>query len=853
MKRFFFFVLFGVIIVSSLNAQPWMDAKYLGKDRSQANFFDIQKAFYKYWGDRSYENPKDKKNESEVGGYTQFKRWEYFMEPLSYPDGKLPQPLKYWDEYQKFLDGNITEKKSVLANSWTPLGMINWTNGNSGYSPGNGRINAIAIDPNNSNILYIGSPSGGVWKSIDGGATWNTTFDYTPRIGVSTIVIDKNNSSNIYIGTGDRDAGDCAGIGVMKSTDAGATWNNTALTGTIVCRMLINPQNSHSLIAACTNGMWKSYNAGATWTKWSGSSVQFFDVEYKPGDSTVVYATTASSFYKSTDGGKTYAKITSVLPTGGTRYEIAVAPSNPAYVYLVASNSGYTFGGLYRSTDSGTTFSSRSTTPNIFDYATDGSGTNGAGWYDLSIVVSPTNANEIYVGSINQWKSTDGGASWINLTDWTYPPATAGQYTHCDIHELIYPTGGNKLYTGTDGGIYYTTDGGTSWTNISAGLGITQCYKLGGTELDANLLIAGAQDNGVIKYSGSPTWTQLYGADGFESAIDFTNKNIVYGEVYNGSLMKSTDGGDNWATDIQPSGQSGAWCTPYLIHPTNHNLLYIGFNDVYKSTDGGTGWTAISSSLCSSSLTTLASAPSNSSYVYAAYNSSLYVTTNGGTNWATKTPSASMYITGIVVDETNPAKLWICGTGTSTSKVYLSTNAGTSWTDITGNLTNLGFNCIIHQKDASDGLYLGTEVGVFYKDSTMTNWLSFNDYLPVVRVTDFEINYTAGLIRASTYGRGVWESQLYTTVNVNENELNNSLSIFPIPAKDKFNVILNLKTEKNIKFTLFDATGRLVKSIELGHLKNINYSFDISSLVEGTYFIKVEAGDSYIVKKVSKI
>jgi len=858
MKRISFFILLSVCIVSSVNAQPWLDSTYLGKTKSQAGFFDIQKAFYKYWGDKSFENPNDKAEESEIGGYTQFKRWEYFMEPLSYPDGILPLPLKYWNEYQKFIINESAEKKrSVLTNNWTPLGMTNWVNGNSGYSPGNGRINAITIDPNNASVIYVGSPSGGLWKSNNGGATWNTTFDYLPRIGVSTIVVDKNNSNIVYIGTGDRDAGDCDGIGIMKSTDAGATWNMTGMnntsTGYVVCRMLINPLNSNSLIAATSSGIWKSCNAGATWTNWAGSTAKYYDVEYKPGDTTVVYTTTSNSFYKSIDGGKTFTKITSTLPTGSTRYEIAVAPSNPNYVYLVASNSSYTFGGLYRSTDSGASFSVKSTTPNIFDYATDGSGSSGQGWYDLSIVVSPTNAEEIYVGSINQWKSTNGGINWTNLTDWTYPPATAGQYTHCDEHELIYPAGGSNLYTGTDGGIYYSSNGGLAWTNISSGLGITQFYKMGGTEADANLIVAGAQDNGVVKYSGSSTWTQLYGADGFESVIDFTNKNVIYSEVYNGSLMKSTDGGDNWATDIQPAGQTGAWCTPYIVHPKNHNLLYMGFNDVYKTNDGASNWTAISSGLSSNSLTTLVSAPTDSNYIYAGYESSLYITTNGGTNWVTKTPNSSMYITGIIVDDKNPSKLWICGTGSSTSKVYMSKDAGNSWVDITGNLTNLGFRCITHQKDANDGLYLGTEVGVFYKDSSSTNWVSYNSNLPDVRVTDFEINYTTGLIRAATYGRGVWESQLYNTVNVNENELNNSLSIYPVPTKDKFNVLLNFKTEKNIRLTLFDVTGRLVKSIVLGNLKNINYLFDISGLVEGTYFIKVEAGDSYIVKKVSKI
>ena len=861
MKKITFLVLLIGISILSVKAQPWMDSIYLGKNKSGANFYDIQKAFYKYWGNKPVKNLKNEDNEgkeSELGGYFQFKRWEYQTAPKAYPDGVLPSPLKYWNEYLKF---SATEKKpeqAKLTNTWTPLGLLNWTCGNSGYSPGNGRINAITVDPNNANVIYIGAPAGGVWKSVDGGTTWNTTSDYMPHLGVSTIAVDHNNSNIVYIGTGDRDAGDCPGIGILKSTDAGATWHMTGMdnstSGVAVCRMLINPQNSNSIIAACGDGMWKSVNAGTSWTKWSGSNVQFYDVEFKPGDTTIVYATTGGAFYKSTNGGSTYTNITSGLPTSCDRYEIAVTAANSAYVYLVASNySDDTFKGLYRSINSGTSFLTQSTSPNILGYATDGSDNSGQGWYDLSIAASPTNANEIYVGSINQWKSTNGGVNWTNLTDWTYPPSVSGQYTHCDIHELIYPAGGTKIYTGTDGGAFYTTNAGSTWTNISSGLGISQCYAMGGTESNASLIVAGMQDNGINKYTGSSTWSQLYGADGFVCAVDFSNSNTLYAEVYNGSLMKSTDGGNNWNTDVQPSGQYGAWCTPYIIHPTNHNLLFMGFGDVYKSTNGTTSWTAISSGLCPDNITSIASAPSNANYIYAAYNSDLYVTTNGGTSWATKTPNSSMSITSITVDNNNPSKLWICGTGSSSSNVYVSTNAGNSWTDITGNLTNLGFNCIVHQKNAVDDLYLGTEVGVFHKDSTSANWTSYNNNLPNVKVSGLDINYTAGLIRAATFGRGIWETTLYTLVNVKENELNNLLSVFPNPATNNFTVRLSLETEKNIRLTLFDVIGNAVKTINLGSQKDVDYLFDISKLVEGTYFIKVEAGDAFIVKKVTKI
>ena len=482
-------ILFFIIPIAVL-AQPWMKAPYLKKANEKADFFEICQAFHNYWGNAPYVKGK---------GYKQFKRWEYINFPRCYPDGAILSTERYYKAVQEIVKDYKAGGERADNSSWTPLGITDWENGPNGYNPGNGRINTVRVDLTNSQVLYVGSPSGGLWKSIDGGNTWNTTFDEMPHLGVSTIAIHPDSSNVIFIGTGDRDAYDTQSIGIYKSTDGGNTWLpsglNTADPWNSINKILFNPLNPTTMFAATGYGVYKSTNSGHNWTNvYSSSGVK--DLVYNPADTSVLYGS-GGYFIRSDDGGSTFTQNT-LLPNDTIRLEIAVTPANPAYVYVASSNAANQFGGLFRSIDAGLTFTLKSDTPNIFGYEMNASDSAGQAWYDLAIAASPTDADQIFVGGINVWKSDNGGQNWTISSHWVFD--TLLIYTHADIHYLGFS--GNRLYCGSDGGVFYSDDVGLTWTDISAGLGITQFYRIASSPIDPNFIVAGAQDEGSNKLQG---------------------------------------------------------------------------------------------------------------------------------------------------------------------------------------------------------------------------------------------------------------------------------------------------------------------------------------------------------------
>jgi len=254
-----------------------------------ANFYEVQEAFYKYWENKPYERGK---------GWKQFKRWEYFMEPRINAQGIIPDPGKTWEEFQKFQKSFPSEKgnKSNKTSNWTPLGPTNWNS--IGWNPGIGRINTVVVDPNNSNVIYIGAPAGGCWKSTNGGNSWIPLTDTLASLGVSGIAIDPSNSNIIYLATGDGDGNDTYSIGVIKSIDGGNTWQSTGLTWTtsqsrVMRKIIINPTNPSILFVATSNGIWKTTNGGGSWT--SVRTGSFKDIEFNPLNPNTIYACTNSS------------------------------------------------------------------------------------------------------------------------------------------------------------------------------------------------------------------------------------------------------------------------------------------------------------------------------------------------------------------------------------------------------------------------------------------------------------------------------------------------------------------------------------------------------------------------------
>ena len=726
-----------------------------------SNFFGTQRAFELYW---------EKRERDKGDGWKVFKRWEYFMSQRVDANGNRPKPdqvLREWEKYH----GRSAKSAMGSKKHWTNTGPVQKpVNGGTGQPNGMGRINAIAIHPANNNIIYVGSPSGGLWKTINHGTTWTSLTDTIPTLGISSILIDYSNPNTVYIGTGDRDGGDAPGMGVWYSVDNGLTWSprNNGMGNRVVGRLIMNPLDSMTLLAATGNGIFKSSDGGQFWKRTSSNVISYKDIVYKPGDTSVVYATATGDFYRSSDGGENWTKITSGLP-GSNRLVIGVSPANSSYVYAVLTNQS-TFKGLYLSTNSGISFSLMSSTPNIMDYSSNGSGTSGQAWYDLCVAVDRQNANIIYVGGVNIFKSTNSGVSWAINAHWT--GGGGAPAVHADQHDLVISPHTNGIYSGNDGGIYFTNNGGGAWTDLSSGLPISQIYKIGQSAQTDNLVINGYQDNGTAIYDGN--WRTELGADGMDCLIDPADSNYMYAEYYYGAIRRSSNYGQNFTSIYSSITETGNWVTPFILLEGSSAVMLTGFNNLWRTTNARAAtvtFTKLSNSLAGSNISDIRvlenSHVNNNILYFSREDNRLFRSDdikNTAPTYTDLTPNLPTiaWPLDIEADPFNANKVYIV----QSNKVYVSADKGLSWTNISGSLPNVNMNTIVCDSSSSGDLYVGSEIGVFFRGAWMSDWIPFDGGLPsAMEITELEIYYDAdpekSRIKAATYGRGLWSSPLY--------------------------------------------------------------------------------------------
>jgi hypothetical protein len=726
---------------------------------ASTDFTTIQNTVEQYYADR---------NKGQGTGYKQWKRWEYYNQTRLTPDGKITNNEArtieaYLQERERYgiPDG---DSPSAAFGQWTSLGPTNYTN-LAGWNPGVGRVNVICFHPTNPSIFWLGMPSGGLWETTNGGGTWTPLTDGMPRLGVSGIAVDYNNTNIRYILTGDGDGGDTKSIGVLKTTDGGVTWFSTSLSFTVAeevrgYKLIMHPTNSSILMAVTTNGIYRTTNSGSTWTL--TLSGDYRDIEFKPGDPNYVYVSGTSTFHRSTDNGVNWTQITSGLPVGAWRIALGVTPAAPNYVYVFSGPSTAigAFKGFYLSTNSGTSFSVRSTTPNLLGYSSTGNDIDEQTGYDLAVAVSRTADNNVIVGGINTWVSSNWGSNWA-ITSWWDTRGNVIGYTHADIHDLAINPLNNYLYCCSDGGIFRSVDFGANWTDLTSGIANTQWYRIAGIETNINLLVGGTQDNGSNKWTGTSTMTHVQGADGMDAMIDHSNSNIMYYSRQYGILVKTTNGGVTWS-DISPA--SGPWVTPYIMNPSNSSIIYGGYYDVYKSTNGGASWTNMGVSGASA----MAIGTSNTNRIYSASGSSIWRSDDAAASWVSISAGlAGNSVTSIAVNPDNSLDVFVTvGNYIAGQKVYESSDGGASWTNISGSLPNIVMNCIAYQDNNAspdNALYIGTDLGVYYRDVNTGDWIPFQNGLPNVPVSDIEIYEASNTIRAATYGRGLWSSTLYNS------------------------------------------------------------------------------------------
>ncbi|MDQ3022049.1 MAG: hypothetical protein M3R36_15980 [Bacteroidota bacterium] len=753
---------------------------------NNSSFFEIRDAMNEYWESKNVqggfvlENGEKKK----VPGWKIYKRWEYYWEQrVNQVTGEFPKTSSI-TEYEKYLKNRKAEdgeKDNAVA--WTSLGSSTSAGGYAGI----GRINCITFHPTDVNTFWVGAAAGGIWKTVNGGTTWTILNNSQMVLGVSDIAVDYSNTNILYIATGDRDGGslftlsggqsaDNASIGVLKSINGGATWTTTGLTyttsqGKKLYSLLIHPTNPQILFASTSDGIYKTINGGTTWVQKANNLFRCWRLAFKPGNPAVMYGSEdfigTQYFASSVNSGETWTDFQFGSGADASRTELAVTAADPNVVYLLTANAAGGLNGVYKSVNSGVSFTKVNLgSLSMLYYNSDGSGPNiGQGTYDLCIAVSPTNANTVFIGGVNSWKSVNGGANWTCINHWSVSPPSI---VHADKHALAFQNG-TTLFEGNDGGIYKTANGGTTYTDLSNGLVISQLYRIGVSQTNSTTVLTGLQDNGS-KLFNTGVWSDVKGGDGMECIVDYSTTTFMYATLQRGQISRSINNGASFPTDISaniPGGQPvGAWVAPYVISPVNTSTLFAGYDKVWKTVNRGDSWTSASQVLSAGNkLRAIAIAPSNANVLYAASGTSMWKTIDGGiTNWTAVTvPAFTNSITYIAVKNTDPNTLWITYGGyTAGEKVYKSINGGASWTNISTGLPNLPIMSVVYDKSilTAENLYVGTDVGVYFKDGVV-NWAAFNTGLPNVVVSELEIHYGAvNKLRAGTFGRGLWETNL---------------------------------------------------------------------------------------------
>lgn len=631
----------------------------------------------------------------------------------------------------------------------------------SGNANASGRVVSIAPHPTDANTVYIASASGGVWKTTNGGSTWLPITDELSCLNHGSIAIDPASPQTVYVGTGEYTTGS-AGDGLFRSTDGGATWTRIATVadvGVNCSRVLVDPTNSQNIHVAGSFGYIRSTNAGATWTRIRTTNTS--DLAIHPTNGQILYlGAHGTGIFRSTNGGATWTQLTTGLPTDNVRrILIAISRSSPTTLYAAIVNSSSGLRGMYKSTNGGDSWTQLTATPNF---------PSPQGWYDCFVGVDPTNPNIVYAGGVfpdyavaGVIKSTNGGTSWTDITR-----GPSGGQLHPDQHCIAFgPTG--TIWIGNDGGVWSSTNGGNSWTNRNATLTVTQNYNIALHPTDPNKLLGGTQDNGTVgRETSALAWPQVVAGDGGFAAYDFASPTrmyttYVYLQVFRITPTSFTDITGPWGSD------PADFIAPLVMDPANPQTLLGGTNRIWRTTNaaGAATWTAISTNTVAGggTIRAIAVAPTASNTIYSGSSTGrVYVTTNASTwnNRSAGLPSGS--ISDIVISPTDPGTAYVSIENDSGPRIMRTTNFGVTWANATGNLPAgvraqaLACDWRFNPPD----LFIGCGAGVYESRDGGATWVKDGVDLPNVNIGDLAIDTLNNAITAGTYGRGAWRKDL---------------------------------------------------------------------------------------------
>lgn len=786
--------------------------------------------------------------------------YDWFEMQRAYPFSEIPLDKRL--NSIEYVKNNFTTDYSP-STDWVLAGPINVE----------GRITTIAIHPTIPQVVYAGCANGGLWKSTNFCQTWTSVFDGQNTSSIGAIAIDPVNPEIIYCGTGEANSlrSHYPGTGIFKSTNGGLNWTFKGLPNSYnIGGFAINPFYTSEVYAAVLGagrkknperGLYKSTNGGDTWnlSLYIADSVGAVDVVLNPQNPNIVYAAmwerlrredfikyggVKSGLYISSNSGANWSLAVNGFPSNDAtlgRISLDISASSPNIIYALLAYANGNTRGLYKTTDGGNSWTVVNSSA--------GSSSNYA-WFNRICKVNPSNPNNIYVGGLYMNISNNGGTSFGGSID-----------NHVDQHAVAFAKSNpNFVVIGNDGGIEYSTNGGSTWTE-SLTLPVTQFYAGDINYTNPVDIMGGTQDNGTNRTTNGAlnNWVDIYGGDGFYCLYDYQNPQRMYVESQNGYVGRSTNGGASFL-----SGTSGLdltytnWSTPFVMDKTNPLILYLGTYKVFRTTNGMQSWTAISPDLANGhvvnlgTITTVDVSKSNPNVIYAGTDdANVWVTTNGGGNW-TKINSGlpNRWVTRVTIhpDSANICYVSLSGykIDTSGAHIYKTTNYGATWINKGGNLPDAPVNDIIIDPRKSSNLYIATDLGVMVSYNDGNFWQILGGGLPsYIPVHDLTLHLPTLKLIAWTHGRSAYSIILPPVTNITKTEeLATEYRLsenFPNPFNSQTVIKFSIPETEFVNLSIYDISGKKVTELlnsKTGH-GEYTLNWDAANLSSGVYFIKL--------------
>jgi photosystem II stability/assembly factor-like uncharacterized protein len=710
-------------------------------DDMQYNFYDVVDSAEAYF---------EVKGTGKGSGWKGYQRWKNENESKFFPTGDRKKAYQFGaiEGYRNLTDGKVQSHKKAFENGWEELGPWDANNITTHYSPGIGRVETFWVNPSNTDKIFLGSRSGGFWRTADGGKNWENTTDTLVASGVYSIAVNPFDTMDVLISV--QQGGNANTHGIYRSSDGGTTWVETRFNPALsnigglgrnqrIYKLAFHPTRKGIIYVGTSSGLYISKNDLFSWTRvFTGYAT---DIEFHPTNPAKIYA------YDNYQGGRNYLKYSSdtgltwnnsalLTDNNNARIYISVSKNQPNSVYVASSN------GIWRSKNQGVFFTFLSNPEE-----------NCQGF-----AVSDLDVKKMLYGYVDTEASKDEGQTFTQVTHWSNRNAA---YVHADIRALECIDG--VFYIGTDGYLAKSSDDGKTWTRLNDGTAIREFYAVGISQSDINTHIAGSQDNGtsILNKDG---WLEWNGGDGMECIVQPLNNQWLVGSWQYGSRNWTRDGGQKRKTSNNPRRGSGQaeWEAPLLLDPLNQMRLYHFADTIYSSNDFGLTWEEFSTPEIGR-IKEAAIAPNNPKIMVIARNSTIRLTTDAGKTWTNIISNLPNYsFTDMEFDPTQDSTIMVTYNRyqKDNQKVFITHDLGKSWMNITYNLGDMPLRSITMDHSDSSYIYVGGEIGVYYKSLNATKWTLYNNNLPNVTVKDLEINYGSNTLRAATWGRGLWENSL---------------------------------------------------------------------------------------------